>query len=100
MDLLFDMSVRYKAEEALGKPFPVEVSIEGEAAPHYLVARPDSLIYRATLADNADAKITLKRSTLNELWAKKVTWPEALDQGLIKISSGDKAAYSLVQLLE
>jgi len=52
------------------------------------------------LADNADATLTLTRTTLDEISLQKTTFPAALRSGRIAVTGRDEKLVELLEMLD
>jgi alkyl sulfatase BDS1-like metallo-beta-lactamase superfamily hydrolase len=92
LDMVFDyMGIELDADRAKGKKLTINWDLPDTKQKYALFLERSVLnAWPNYQADNADATVTVDRSTLNEVLAKKLTPKQAIDQGKAKIT-GDPA---------
>jgi len=89
--LLAIMGTRLNGKATWDEEMSVAVNIEGEADGYTLTVRHGVLVRDAGTHNPVDATITLSRDILVSIIRKTATWETALNDGDIKVDSGEKA---------
>jgi len=85
------MGTRLNGKATWDEEMSVAVNIEGEADGYTLTVRHGVLVRDAGTHNPVDATITLSRDILVSIIRKTATWETALNDGDIKVDSGEKA---------
>jgi len=102
LDMFFDyLGVRLNGDKAQGKSIVINWRFT-DTAQDYALTLSNSALSHTTgvLAPNADATLTLARTTLDDISLQKTSFPKALLAGDIKISGNPLKVMELMGLLE
>ena len=92
-ELLFDyFGVRLNGPKAEGKKLALNIDFTDLGSKYALVIENGALNYKKRFVDNADATVTLKKETLDNIELKTTTVDEAIASGDMKID-GSKANF-------
>ena len=95
------LKARFKAEDADNLTLNIQLNLTDENEPRNLVIRNNVLHIEKDSSENTDATIQMARDTLNQIIANMTTFQEALDQGKLTTSVGDKKSVQrFVRLIE
>jgi alkyl sulfatase BDS1-like metallo-beta-lactamase superfamily hydrolase len=97
-ELLAQLKVRFRAEDAGASAFTVAIDIPGEPT-RYLQVR-NRVLYLLDDYSNPEASMVLERDTLNKLAARLLDFPAALESGEVEITAGEATARRLLRLIE
>ena len=100
--MFFDlMAVRLNAAKAEGKHLVINWQLTDTEENYRLNLEHATLTYRTGVQDdNAQATVSMTRSTLDQILLKQTTFPDAVKAGQIKISGEPNAFFGLLQMLE
>ena len=102
LDMFFDyLGVRLNGDKAQGKSIVINWRFTDTGQDYALTLSNSALSHMAGVqAPNADATLTLARSTLDDISLQKTSFPKALLAGDIKISGNPLKVMELMGLLE
>ena len=102
LDMFFDyLGVRLNGEKAQGKSIVINWRFTDTQQDYALTLSNSALSHAAgTQAPNADATLTLARTTLDDISLQKTSFPKALLSGDIKLSGNPLKVLELMGLLE
>jgi alkyl sulfatase BDS1-like metallo-beta-lactamase superfamily hydrolase len=89
--LLANLGTRLNGRATWDEEMSVAVHIEGEADSYTLTVRRGVLVRDPSASNQVDATVTVTRDALVSIARKTATWQTALDNGEIKVTSGEKA---------
>ena len=100
--MFFDlMGVRLDAAKAEGKHLVINWQLTDTEESYRLNLEHATLTYRTGVQDdNAQATVSMTRSTLDQILLQQTTFSEAVKAGLIQISGEPNAFFGLLQMLE
>lgn len=100
--MFFDLlAVRLNAEKAEGQHLVINWSLTDIDEQYRLNLQNSTLTYRAgSLAENADASVSMTRDTLDRILLRQLTFPDAVKAGDISVAGNPKAFFGLLQLIE
>jgi len=100
--LLGDYRTRYRAEQSDCGPFTLAVNLpEEDGREHYLTSKSCTLRYTMSPPNGRiDGAVSMDRKTLNALWARQLSWLNALDSSELVIEKGGKATHDFLSLIE
>ena len=100
-EMTFDyFAVRLNGEKAAGKKIALNIEFTDLKKPYALVIENGVLNYKKKLVPNADAKITLTKSTLDRIQLKEITPEQAITSGELKVDGKREAFAEFVGLLD
>jgi alkyl sulfatase BDS1-like metallo-beta-lactamase superfamily hydrolase len=100
-DMTFDyFAVRLNGEKAAGKKIVLNLDFTDLKQPYALVVENGVLNYSTKSVANADAKITLTKSTLDRIQLKEITPDQAMTSGEMKIEGKREAFGEFLGLLD
>jgi len=102
VDMVFDFfGVRLNGEKAEGKKIAINWNFSDTKQQYVLNLENSTLTHTANKqAKDADATLTLTRATLDQILMRKTTFPEAVQQGLVKIDGQPMKLLELFGLFE
>ncbi len=89
--LLANLGTHLNGKATWDVEMSVAVHVEGEADSYTLTVRRGVLVHDTGARDQVDAAITISRNTLVSILRKTATWETALNDGEIKMNSGEEA---------
>lgn len=100
--MFFDLlAVRLVPEKAEGKHLVINWSLTDLEENFRLNLENSTLTYRAgTLAEQPHVSISMTRDTLDQILLARMTFPEAVQGGQIKLDGDPNAFFGLLQMLE
>ncbi|WP_170150230.1 MBL fold metallo-hydrolase [Parahaliea mediterranea] len=84
--LLADMRYRYRVENASEPRYDLAVTIKDEADTYVFEISPYALAFKGEGGSAATHTLSLHRGTLIKLWARSLSWREAMASGAIEYS--------------
>jgi len=94
------MKVRFRAEDANNDHFVLKLDVTGDAEPHYLNVRNNTLFLLDGPPAAIDGEATMSRDTLDHIAANKTDWRIAVEQGQLQIANGRENFERLAALIE
>ncbi len=100
-ELLFDyFGVRLNGEKAAGKKLVINVNFTDLKKPYALTVEYGALTYSSKLAPQADATMTLAKSTLDSIELGQTTLDKAIEAGDIKVDGRKEAVDEFLGMLD
>ena len=102
LDMFFDfLGVRLNGEKAQGKTIVLNWKFTDTNQKYVLNLENSALTHTANAqSSSADASLTLTRATLDEISLQKITFPAALQSGLIVVTGKREKVAELLGMLE
>ncbi len=100
--MFFDLlAVRLNAEKAEGKHLVINWTLTDRDENYRLNLQNSTLTHRAgSLADNPDASVSMTRGTLDRIFLRQISFPDAVKAGDIKLTGNPMAFFGLLQMIE
>jgi alkyl sulfatase BDS1-like metallo-beta-lactamase superfamily hydrolase len=100
-EMTFDyFAVRLNGEKAAGKKMTLNVQFTDRNAPYALLIENGVLNYAKRLAPNADATITLAKTTLDRIQLGEITPEQAVTSGELRVEGRREAFAEFVGMLD
>ncbi|MEL6957132.1 MAG: alkyl sulfatase C-terminal domain-containing protein, partial [Pseudomonadota bacterium] len=94
------MRARFRAEAADEDAFSIALTVSGEAAPHYLTVRNNTLFLTRTRPEEVGSTARINRETLNRIAARATDWRAAATSDGIAVLSGTGVFARFTELIE
>ena len=100
-EMTFDyFAVRLNGEKAAGKKIALNIEFTDLNKPYALLIENGVLNYTKKLVPDADAKITLAKTTLDRIQLKEITPEQAITSGELKVEGKREAFVDFVSMLD